>query len=66
MKVTVSIYRDPETGNLFAWVVQDGKRGRNLLMGRAVKDVHFARSLVRAELNARVPDVEITWGGEGE
>lgn len=65
MTVAVQIHRDPDSGHLFAWVVQDGKRGRNLLMGRAVRDVHLARSICRAQLDESVPGCEITWGGEG-
>jgi hypothetical protein len=49
--------------HLMAWVRQDGRLGRNLLVGRVVRDVGLAKSLCRAQFMGR--DVEIEFDVEG-
>lgn len=44
-----------------ARVLQGGQFGNNILIGRAVRDVAMAKSLVRAQLRAVFREIEIVW-----
>ena len=59
MKLTVLIRRqrsdEPQPGTLRAFVVQEGKRGANLLDRHQFTDVERVKQEVRLKLRARFP-----------
>ena len=63
MKVTIVITCDAITGHLMAWVRQDGRLGRNLLVGRVVRDVGLAKSICRAQFGGKNVELEFVMGG---
>jgi len=67
ISVAVEIVRRPfGSAKLSAFVVQGGRRGRDLLAGRKLTSVRLARREARGRLDADYPGrcVKIHWEGE--
>jgi hypothetical protein len=66
MKLTVLIDRH-NSGLLFAYVVQEGQRGTNLIKGRQISNLDTAKLEVQKRLAEDTGQlVEITWEGVQE
>jgi hypothetical protein len=65
MTLTVEIVRKLN-GQLSAYVLQQGKRGSNLLSGQSISNVETARLRIHPALIRMIgiPDLTIEWTGE--
>jgi len=69
VKIAVWIHRqgrhETQWGTLRAWILQDGRRGVNLLAEHKPTDLENAKRQIRHALEQKLGSVEIEWMGEG-